>query len=91
MAGVEDHEDLLKVMSERWLGREKNAFCKGNISFGTLQVVSVKVILVTGSLPARWRSRANGCVPFVSCSPEIPPLYCIAFRLALMVFYYLLY
>ena len=40
MAGVEDHEDLLKMASEMWLGREKSAFCKGNISFGTLQVVS---------------------------------------------------
>ena len=40
MAGVEDHEILLKMASERWLGCEKSAFCKGNISFGTLQVVS---------------------------------------------------
>jgi len=40
MAGVEDHEDLLNLATERWLGREKSAFCKGNISFGTLQVVS---------------------------------------------------
>ena len=40
MAGVEDHEDLLGMASERWLGSEKSAFCKGNISFGTLLVVS---------------------------------------------------
>jgi len=40
MAGVKDHENLLKMASERWLGREKSAFCKGNISFGTLQVIS---------------------------------------------------
>lgn len=40
MADVEDHEDLLRVAGERWLGREKSAFCKGNMCFGTLQVVS---------------------------------------------------
>ena len=40
MTCVEDHEDLLKVAGERWLGREKNVFCKGNISFGTLQAIS---------------------------------------------------
>ncbi|KAF9647875.1 hypothetical protein BDM02DRAFT_3129457 [Thelephora ganbajun] len=40
MAGVEDYESLLEMASERWLKREKSAFCKGNLSFGTLQVVS---------------------------------------------------
>ena len=40
MAGVEDHEGLLNVASERWLGREKSVFCKGNVTFGTLKVVS---------------------------------------------------
>ena len=40
MTGVEDHDDLLKVAGERWLGHEKSVFRKGNMSFATLQVIS---------------------------------------------------
>ena len=36
MAGAEDLEKLLKIASERWLGYEKNTFCKGSTSCETL-------------------------------------------------------
>lgn len=76
MAGVEDHEDLLKVMSERWLGREKNVFCKGNISFGTLQAISkdsngdleydqVKVTLCDWGRAVRDLAQIGVCLLFV--------------------------
>jgi len=40
IAGAKDLEKLLKVASERWLGYEKTAFCKGNTSYEASQVVS---------------------------------------------------
>ena len=90
MTGVEDHEDLLKVAGERWLGREKNVFCKGNISFGTLQAIlkdsngdleydQVKVTLCDwGFAGPLWILRKLVCAFCLLFSRDSPAIYCLS-------------
>lgn len=85
MAGVEDHEDLLKMASEKWSGCEKSAFCKGNMSFGTFQVVSddsdedqTKVVLCDWEFagpghPAVDLAQMGAYLFFLAPSPGILP------------------
>ena len=90
MAGAVDHDDLLKVAGERWLGHEKSVFRKGNMSFATLQVISkdsnggleddqVKVILCdwefAGPLEVLRKLVCAFCLLFPRDSPAI---YCLS-------------